>query len=71
MATKDGYKWTAAIGLTSGLPCAGAIDPSPSSKTGSHYDVVVVGAGFAGLIASRDLALRGTTASHNLGSPIH
>lgn len=59
MSSKEGFQWTAATGLKSGLPCDGGIPPSKQVASGSHYDVIVVGAGFAGLVASRDLALRG------------
>ena len=60
MATKDGYEWTAAQGLKAGLPCRGAVDASRPSSIPTDYDIIVVGAGFAGLIASRDLSLQGT-----------
>ena len=59
MTTKDGYEWTAAKGLQAGLPCAGVYEDSSGARNSSPYDVIVVGAGFAGLIASRDLTVRG------------
>lgn len=57
----DGFTWTPSGGIRHGLPTIGAIDPlefSVSSKVPVH-DVIVVGAGYAGLIAARDLATQG------------
>ncbi len=59
MSTHEGYEWTKSKGLRTGLPCEGVLEVPPSDDVASHYDVIVIGAGFAGLIASRDLALRG------------
>jgi lysyl oxidase-like protein 2/3/4 len=56
--SKEGYLWTPQ-GTTEGLP-TDAVQRS-SSSIQEKYDVVVVGAGFAGLIAARDLSQR-----HNL-----
>jgi len=63
MNSKEGYQWTPATGLQKGLPSKGATIPSDRSSTSSHYDVIVIGAGFAGLVAVRDLALRGKWAA--------
>lgn len=53
--TTDGYQYS-----DSGPSCRGlwtdAVAPS-SSATRSNYDVIVIGAGFAGLVAARDLSL--------------
>ncbi|KAJ9635677.1 hypothetical protein H2204_005637 [Knufia peltigerae] len=59
MSSKEGFQWTAATGLKSGLPCEGVKLPSKKLPASGRYDVIVIGAGFAGIIASRDLALRG------------
>jgi hypothetical protein len=59
MTTKDGYEWATAKGLQAGLPCAGVYEDSSGIRSSSSYDVIVIGAGFAGLIASRDLAVQG------------
>lgn len=59
MSSKEGFQWTPTTGLQSGLPCEGVKLQSEQLSTRSHYDVIVIGAGFAGIVASRDLALRG------------
>ncbi|KAE8152943.1 hypothetical protein BDV25DRAFT_169716 [Aspergillus avenaceus] len=60
MTSRDGYQWTPAAGLCSGLPSTGVISPPTNLPPGSsHWDVVVVGAGYAGLTASRDACLAG------------
>ncbi len=61
MTTQEGYEWTETQGLRNGLPCEGIIELPASEDSEHRYDVIVIGAGFAGLIASRDLALRGCT----------
>jgi NADPH-dependent 2,4-dienoyl-CoA reductase/sulfur reductase-like enzyme len=55
--TKDGYQWSEETGLVQGIPCEGAMESTPPKTT--EFDVVVVGAGFAGVTAARDLAVRG------------
>ena len=60
--TRDGATWTPKEGLKSGLPSISAIQPPqlnlPSSNT--IFDVIVIGAGYTGLIAARDLTIQGT-----------
>ncbi|PYI06807.1 amine oxidase [Aspergillus sclerotiicarbonarius CBS 121057] len=51
--TKEGFLWTAKE-TTEGLSTSAVQPSSPDPK--SHYDVIVIGAGFAGLIAARDLS---------------
>jgi monoamine oxidase len=59
MTTKDGFQWTETTGFEAGIPCDGVIEPASVSSPPEEVDVVVIGAGHAGLIASRDLAQRG------------
>lgn len=56
--TTDGYSWTEAQGtVKGGLKCRGVIKPAEHLSTRPKtYDVIVVGAGYAGLRAARDLA---------------
>ncbi|GME48596.1 hypothetical protein GTA08_BOTSDO12869 [Neofusicoccum parvum] len=61
MSTAEGVHWTPQGGIKTGLPCVGAIAPAQSfqqSETGI-FDVIVLGAGYAGLIAARDLSTQG------------
>ncbi|KAI8722818.1 Amine oxidase [Fusarium sp. LHS14.1] len=57
--TSEGYVWTAESGVVQGsLPCKGVIQPPTSIRNSCGvYDCIVIGAGFAGLTAARDLAL--------------
>ncbi|PWY64567.1 flavin-containing amine oxidase [Aspergillus eucalypticola CBS 122712] len=56
--SSEGYLWTPKQ-ATTGLPTDAVHPSTPTLLT--HYDVVVIGAGFAGLIAARDLSKK-----HNL-----
>ncbi|KAH8586177.1 hypothetical protein B0O99DRAFT_656961 [Bisporella sp. PMI_857] len=62
MSSREGFRYTSS-GLTTGLPCKGVISPSISLRLPqtATYDVIVLGAGYAGLIAARDLATSGKT----------
>ncbi|CAI6029602.1 unnamed protein product [Clonostachys chloroleuca] len=59
--SSEGFTWTPSGGIRHGLPTIGAVDPPTffASSKDQVYDVIVVGAGYAGLVASRDLATQG------------
>lgn len=54
--SKEGYLWTS-NGLTTGLETDSVIRGTPEASLLDKYDVVVIGTGFAGLIAARDIGL--------------
>ncbi|CAG7920912.1 unnamed protein product [Penicillium olsonii] len=61
MTSRDGFQWTSEAGLTQGVPSIGVISP-PSNILAAEagpWDVIVVGAGYTGLTATRDLCLAG------------
>ena len=62
MTSRDGYQWTEATGLVQGVPSIGVIEPSTNFANGDSlkFDLIVVGAGYAGLTAVRDAAIAGT-----------
>lgn len=51
--TREGFIWTPQESR-SGLKTHAAVETSPLSQT--EYDVIVIGAGFAGLTAARDIS---------------
>ncbi|KAL2839608.1 hypothetical protein BJY01DRAFT_219173 [Aspergillus pseudoustus] len=57
--SRDGFQWTEEKGLQAGLPTLGLINPASNLTKGKTYDAIVVGAGYAGLTASRNLVLAG------------
>lgn len=60
MTSRDGYQWTPGTGLAQGVPSIGVISPPTIIKsTSGLWDVVVVGAGYSGLTAVRDLTVAG------------
>jgi len=52
--TREGYLWTP-NGSTEGLETDAVVPSTVNLGEKSKYDVVVIGAGFAGLVAARDL----------------
>lgn len=60
--TTEGYHWTPQTGMQEGvLRCKGVVEP-PCRLDNSFldYDVIVIGAGYAGLMAARELVQKGT-----------
>lgn len=54
--TTDGYSWTKAKGTRKGgLRCRGVVVPAEKRSADKVYGVIVIGAGYAGLRAARDL----------------
>ncbi|KAJ5097069.1 amine oxidase [Penicillium angulare] len=56
--TQEGYSWTGSTGVRKGgLPCKGVVEPSTriGSPAGHIHDAIVVGAGYAGLMAAREM----------------
>lgn len=60
MTSRDGYQWTPATGLVQGVPSIGVISPPSNVAPATRpWDVIVVGAGYSGLTATRDLTVAG------------
>lgn len=67
MTSRDGFQWTPEEGLAQGVPSIGVISPPTNITSESKpWDVIVVGAGYAGLTATRDLCVAGMRHSGNL-----
>ncbi|KAF4971712.1 hypothetical protein FSARC_1511 [Fusarium sarcochroum] len=54
-SSKEGYLWTI-DGLTTGLVTDSVVNGTPETLIRDKYDVVVIGTGFAGLVAARNLS---------------
>ena len=64
MTSRDGYQWTNASGLVRGVSSIGVIEPASNVKgQNQFYDVIIVGGGYCGLTAARDLAFSGKRAT--------
>ncbi|KAK1506106.1 lysyl oxidase-like protein 2/3/4, partial [Colletotrichum tamarilloi] len=59
-STRDGYLWTPS-GETIGLSTKAMIESTLESSITETYDVIVIGSGFAGLIAARNLSRDSST----------
>lgn len=58
--SRDGVHWTPESGVVSGLPSISVVDPPHFCvpEGGELLDVIVIGAGYAGLVAARELAVQ-------------
>lgn len=60
--TREGFEWTKPNGLQRGLPTIAAISPPTSlGPNTDSFDAIVIGSGYAGLTAARDLTLAGAS----------
>ncbi|KAI2779210.1 amine oxidase [Daldinia loculata] len=60
--TRDGFHWTKEGGLATGVPSVSVVQPPSNFISTDHkdpYDAVIIGAGYAGLTAARDLSTAG------------
>lgn len=59
--TSDGCRHEPGENVPKGLPCAGVVHPLSDIKgqAENNFDVIVIGAGYCGLTAARDLCLDG------------
>ncbi|KAI1418130.1 monoamine oxidase [Hypoxylon sp. FL1857] len=60
--TREGYHWTKGDGLAAGLPSVSVVKPASNIESGTQgdsYDAAIIGAGYAGLTAARDLTVAG------------
>ncbi|RSL49928.1 hypothetical protein CEP54_012170 [Fusarium duplospermum] len=55
----EGFAWTPTRGYEFGLRTQAVVPSTPESDLSSEYDIIVIGAGYAGLAAARDLAFAG------------
>lgn len=54
--SKEGFQWTP-TSVTVGLETQAVIPSTPESELKSSYDVIIIGAGYTGLTAARDISL--------------
>lgn len=59
-SSKEGYLWNDAR-LNTGLVTDSVIDGTPQKEILERYDVIVIGTGFAGLVAARNLSRASNT----------
>lgn len=62
MTSRDGFMWTPGEGGKPGIPSISVISPQHHTVGDNKevLDVVVIGAGYSGLVAARDLVTQGT-----------
>ena len=62
--TREGWQWTPNAGLQQGLPCEAVIEPAQKMTDKIDvFDVIVIGAGYTGLTAARDMTSAGLALS--------
>ena len=60
MTTRDGFEYVPGSGKRKNLSSKAVVEPDESQVSENEiYDVVVIGAGYAGLTAARDLSKSG------------
>lgn len=66
--TKEGHIWTAQGGFRTGMASLGAINPPQhfTRGAGEVFDVIVIGSGYTGLVATRDLTTQGIAVTLSL-----
>lgn len=64
MTSRDGFTWTPGTSGSQGLPSISVINPPQKGASSSNevFDAIVIGSGYAGLVAARDLVTQGTQA---------
>jgi heterodisulfide reductase subunit A-like polyferredoxin len=62
MTSRDGFQWTPQNGLKQGVPSIGVISPSTKITSDTPWDVIVIGGGYSGLTATRDMCVAGMKA---------
>lgn len=69
--SRDGHTYTKTNGLVAGLPTYGVVKPERKIRQGQEKEVweaIVIGSGYAGLIAARDLVKAGEPSQMNPAS---
>ncbi len=63
MTSREGFHWTPKDGLKAGLPSISVIKPQEKILPANEIfsDVIVIGAGYTGLVAARDLTTQGVS----------
>ncbi|KAL2394095.1 Monoamine oxidase N [Exophiala dermatitidis] len=61
MTSRDGFVWTPSAGGKEGIPSISVIEPQQhvAADTKEVLDAIVIGAGYSGLVAARDLTTQG------------
>lgn len=58
--SREGFQWTEGDGLKQGLPSSSVIQPETNTQPNNNvYDTIIIGAGYTGLTAARDLTTSG------------